>query len=47
MITGALLAISAALIASGILPEEMAQDFGSLTDVSIARGMKIINEPTV
>ncbi len=47
MITGALLAIGAALIASGILPEERAQDFRSLTDVSIASGMKIIKEPAV
>ena len=47
MITGALLAIGAALISSGILPEERAQDFRSLTDVSIAIGMKIIKEPTV
>lgn len=47
VITGALLAIGAALIASGILPEERAQDLRSLTDVSIASGMKIIEEPTV
>ena len=47
MITGALLAIGAALFASGIVPGERAQDFRSLTDVSIASGMKIIKEPTV
>lgn len=47
VITGAFLVIGAILISSGILPEERAQEFRSLTDVSIASGMKVIKEPTL
>lgn len=39
--------IGAILIGSGILPEERAQEFRSLTDVSIASDMKVIKEPTL
>lgn len=39
--------IDAVLIGSGILLEERAQEFSSLTDVSIASDMKIIKEPTL
>ena len=39
--------IGAVLISSGILPEERAREFRSLTDVSIANSMKIIKEPTL
>jgi len=39
--------IGAILITSGVLPEERAQHFRSLTDVSIATGMKVIQEPTL
>lgn len=39
--------IGAVLITSGVLPEERAQHFRSLTDVSIATGMKVIKEPTL
>lgn len=39
--------IGAVLITSGVLPEERAQHFRSLTDVSIATGMKVIQEPTL
>jgi plastocyanin len=47
VITGAFLVIGAILIGSGILPEERAREFRSLTDVSIASGMKVIKEPTL
>lgn len=47
VITGAFLVIGAILIGSGILPEERAQEFRSLTDVSIASDMKVIKEPTL
>lgn len=47
VITGASLVIDAVLIGSGILLEERAQEFSSLTDVSIASDMKIIKEPTL
>lgn len=47
VITGAFLVIGAILIGSGILPEERAQQFRSLTDVSIASDMKVIKEPTL
>jgi hypothetical protein len=39
--TDAFLVIGAVLISSGILPEERAREFRSLTDVSIANSMKI------
>ena len=39
--------IGAVLIGSGILPEERAKEFRSLTDISIATGMKVIKEPTL
>jgi hypothetical protein len=41
VITGAFLVIGAVLISSGILPEERAREFRSLTEVSIANSMKI------
>jgi len=47
VIIGAFLVIGAVLITSGVLPEERAQHFRSLTDVSIATGMKVIQEPTL
>jgi plastocyanin len=47
IITGVFLVIGAVLISSGILPEERAQEFRSLTDVLIANSMKIIKEPTL
>jgi plastocyanin len=47
VITGAFLVIGAVLIGSGILPEERAREFRSLTDISIATDMKIIKEPTL
>lgn len=47
VITGAFLVIGAILIGSGILPEERAREFRSLTDVSIASSMKVIKEPTL
>src|SRR5918995_318013 len=47
VITGAFLVIGAVLIGSGILPEERAREFRSLTDISIATGMKVIKEPTL
>jgi hypothetical protein len=39
--------IGAVLIGTGILPEERAREFRSLTDVSIASDMKVIKEPTL
>jgi hypothetical protein len=47
VIIGAFLVIGAVLIPSGVLPEERAQHFRSLTDVSIATEMKVIKEPTL
>jgi plastocyanin len=47
VITAAFLVIGAVLIGSGILPEERAREFRSLTDVSIASDMKVIKEPTL
>src|ERR687895_1525897 len=47
VIVGAFLVIGAVLIGSGVLPEERAREFRSLTDVSIASGMKVIKEPTL
>ncbi len=47
VITEALLAVGATLIASGMLPEERARDFRSLMDDSTATGMKIKKEPIV
>jgi plastocyanin len=47
VIIGAFLVIGAVLITSGVLPEERAQHFRSLTDVTIATGMKVIKEPTL
>jgi hypothetical protein len=47
VITGAFLLIGAVLIGSGILPEERAREFRSLTDVSITSTMKVIKEPTL
>ncbi len=39
--------IGAVLIWLGVLPEERAREFRSLTDVSIASDMKVIKEPTL
>ncbi len=39
--------IGAVLISSGVLPEERAQYFRSLEDVTIASDMKVIKEPTL
>lgn len=39
--------IGAVLITSGVLPEERAQHFRSLTDITIATDMKVIKEPTL
>jgi plastocyanin len=47
VITGAFLVIGAVLIGSGMLPEERAGEFRSLTDVSITSDMKVIKEPTL
>ncbi len=47
VIIGAFLVIGVAVIGSGILPEERAGEFRSLTDVSIASDMKVIKEPTL
>lgn len=47
VIIGAFLVIGAVLISSGILPEERAQYFRSLEDVTIASDMKVIKEPTL
>ena len=47
VIVGAFIVIGAVLISSGVLPEENAQHFRSLTDVSIASDMKVIKEPTL
>ncbi len=46
VIVGAFMAIGAVLISSGVLPEERAQHFRSLTDVTIASDMKVIKEPS-
>ena len=46
VIMGALLAIGAALIASGNVSIRKGRDFGSLADVSMASGVKITKEPT-
>jgi plastocyanin len=47
VIVGLFLVIGAVLISSGVLPEERAQHFRSLTDVTIASNMKVIKEPTL
>ena len=47
IIIGAFLVIGAVLISSGILPEERAQYFRSLEDVTIASDMRVIKEPTL
>jgi hypothetical protein len=47
VITGAFLLIGAVLIGSGILPEERAREFRSLTHISITSSMKVIKEPTL
>jgi plastocyanin len=46
-IIGAFIVVGAVLISSGVLPEERAREFRSLTDVSIASDMKVIKEPTL
>jgi plastocyanin len=45
IIVGAFLVIGAVLITSGVLPEQDAQHFRSLTDVSIETGTKVIKQP--
>jgi plastocyanin len=47
VIIGAFLVIGAVLITSGVLPEERAQYFRSLEDVTIASDMRVIKEPTL
>jgi plastocyanin len=47
VIVGAFIVIGAILISSGVLPEERAREFRSLTDVSIATGMRVVKEPTL
>src|ERR687895_2764789 len=47
VIIGTVIVIGAVLIISGVLPEERAREFRSLTDVSIASDMKVIKEPTL
>lgn len=47
VIVGAFIVIGAVLITSGVLPEERAREFRSLTDVTIASDMKVIKEPTL
>ncbi len=47
VIIGGFLVIGAILITSGVLPEERAQYFRSLEDVTIASDMKVIKEPTL
>jgi plastocyanin len=47
VIVGAFLVIGAVLISSGVLPEERAREFRSLTDVSISSDMKVIKQPTL
>jgi plastocyanin len=47
VIIGTFLVIGAVLISSGILPEERAQYFRSLEDVTIASDMRVIKEPTL
>jgi plastocyanin len=47
VIIGAFLVIGAVLITSGVLPEERAREFRSLTDITIASDMKVIKEPTL
>jgi plastocyanin len=47
IIIGAFLVIGALLIGSGILPEERAREFRSLTNISIASDIKVIKEPTL
>jgi plastocyanin len=47
VIVGVFIVIGAVLITSGVLPEERAREFRSLTDVTIASDMKVIKEPTL
>lgn len=47
IIVGAFIVIGAVLITSGVLPEERAREFRSLTDVTIASDMNVIKEPTL
>jgi plastocyanin len=47
VIVGAFIVIGAVLITSGVLPEERAREFRSLTDVTIASDMNVIKEPTL
>jgi plastocyanin len=47
VIVGAFLVIGAVLITSGVLPEERAREFRSLTDITIASDMNVIKEPTL
>ncbi len=47
IIIGAFLVIGAVLISSGVLPEENARHFRTLTDISIVTGTKVIKQPTL
>jgi len=47
VIVGAFFVIGAVLISSGVLPEERAREFRSLTDITIASDMNVIKEPTL
>ena len=47
IIIGAFLVIGAVLITSGVLPEENAQHFRTLDDISIVTGTKVIKQPTL
>jgi uncharacterized secreted protein with C-terminal beta-propeller domain len=47
VIIGAFLVLGAVLIGSGILPEERAREFRSLTNVSIVSDIKVIKERTL
>jgi len=47
VIVGVFIVIGVVLISSGILPEESANQFHPLTDVTIQSGMKVIQQPTL
>jgi plastocyanin len=47
IIVGAFIVIGAVLITSGVLPEERAREFRSLTDITIESDMNVIKEPTL
>jgi plastocyanin len=47
IIVGAFIIIGVVLITSGVLPEERAREFRSLTDITIESDMNVIKEPTL